>query len=254
MSLAYHLFVKLLEPTSLCVILLLAAAVLRRRATASRICFWLAVAVLLVCGNGWVSGALIRHLERRYVAPEPIPQVDCILVLGGGTLSRLPPRPTVEVDEAGDRVLYGAYLYRQHKARSIICTGGGSGPRAGAEDMAELLESLGVPRDAIIKETKAMNTHEHATRLFPLLKERGFKRILLVTSAMHIPRAMGVFRRDCPGLQFIPAPTDFRVVDSDAPWYAQVFAPIPTPHQLVNFSDAMHEYLGMAYYKLRGWE
>ena len=229
MSRAYHLFVKLLEPTSLCVILLLAAAVWRRRVTASRICFWLAVAVLLVCGNGWVSGAMIRHLERRYVAPEPIPQADCILVLGGGTRPRLPPRPTVEVDEAGNRVLYGACLYRQHKAPFVICTAGGSDPWPVAEDMAELLESLGVPKDAIIKETKAMNTHEHATRLFPLLKERGFKRILLVTSAMHMPRSMGVFRRDCPGLQFIPAPTDFRMVDVDWRWDSQLSPPFRRP-------------------------
>jgi uncharacterized SAM-binding protein YcdF (DUF218 family) len=98
-----------------------------------------------------------------------------------------------------------------------------------------------------------VNTHEHATRLLPLLKERGFKRILLVTSAMHMPRSMGVFRRDFPGIQFIPAPTNFRAVDNEDRWDSQLFAPIPTPHQLVNFSDAMHEYLGMAYYKLRGW-
>ena len=173
MSLAYHIFLKLLESTASCVILLLAATVLRRRATASRICSWLAVAVLLVCESGWVSDALIWHLERRYVAPEPIPQADCILVLGGRTLSRIPPQPTVEVDQAGNRVLYEAYLYRQHKAPFTICTADGSGARAAAEDMAELLESLGVPKDAIVKETKAMNPHEHATRLFPLLKERG---------------------------------------------------------------------------------
>src|SRR6266576_722881 len=250
MSLAYHIFIKLLEPTSFCVILLLAAAALRRRTAASRLCTWLAVALLLVCGNGWVSSALIRNLESRYVAPEPLPQADCILVLGGGTLSRIPPRRTVEVDGAGDRVLYGAYLYRQGNAPLMICTGRGGGPRAAADDMAELLESMGVPRDSIIKETKAENTREHARNLYPLLRERGFKRILLVTSAMHMPRSMGVFRRGCPGIEFIPSPTDFRVVESNTPWYRQVFAPIPTPHQLMNFSDAMHEYLGIAYYKV----
>src|SRR6059058_3766131 len=92
MSLAYHIFLKLLEPTSFCVILLLAAAVLRRRIAASRLCFWLAVALLLVCGNGWVSSALIRNLESRCVAPEPLPEADCILILSGGLAPRIPPR------------------------------------------------------------------------------------------------------------------------------------------------------------------
>jgi len=77
-------------------VLLLAAAVLQRRKVASRICFWLAVAVLLVCGNGWVDAALARHLERQYpslasqpstLSPQP-PQADCIVVLGGGTVEK----------------------------------------------------------------------------------------------------------------------------------------------------------------------
>ena len=253
MELLYHIFLKLLEPTSLCVILLLATAGLHTRKGLSRICFWSAVAILLVCGNGWVSGSMIRGLEGRYAVPDPVPEADCILVLSGGTLSRVPPRPTIEVDEAGDRVLYAAYLYRQGKAPLAICTGG-TGARPVAEDMAEFLEFLGVPGEAIIKETKAKNTREHARNLYSLLKERGFKRILLVTSAMHMPRSMGVFLRLCPGIEFIPAPTDFRVVDEGTcRWYRQPFAPIPTPHQLMNFTEAMHEYLGIAYYKLRGW-
>ena len=166
-------------------------------------------------------------------------------------MSRVPPRPTLEVDEAGDRILYAAYLYRQGKAPFALCTG----PRQAVEDMADFLEMLGVPKEKVMLEMESRNTREHARNLQALFQQRGFKRVLLVTSAMHMPRSMGVFRRLCPGIEFIPAPTDFRVVGStgDEAWYKQVFAPIPTPHQLMNFSDAMHEYLGMAYYKLRGW-
>jgi uncharacterized SAM-binding protein YcdF (DUF218 family) len=119
--------------------------------------------------------------------------------------------------------------------------------------MAEFLQMLSVPAEVIIKETRARNTREHARNLQALFPERGFRRVLLVTSAMHMPRSMGVFRRLCPGIEFIPALTDFRVVKSTGAWYTQVFAPIPTPHQLMNFSEAMHEYLGIAYYGVRGW-
>src|ERR1035438_1044327 len=122
MELVYHIFLKLLEPTSLCVILLLAAAAFRKRKVLSRICFWLPVATLLICGNGWVSGTMIRHLEGRYPGQVPVPQADCILVLSGGIQSRIPPRPTIEVDDAGDRVLYAARLFRDGKAPVVVCT------------------------------------------------------------------------------------------------------------------------------------
>jgi len=258
MSFAYSFLLKLLYPTSVCLILLLGAAAFQKRKVASRICFWLAVAVLLVCGNGWVIGALARHLEWQNLPPNPVPQADCILILSGGLQSRIPPRPTIEVGEAGDRVLYGAYLFRQGKAPRVLCTGGvatgGIAPVPAAQEMAEFLEMLGVPKPAILIETKAANTRQHARNLQTVLQEQGFKRVLLVTSAMHMPRSLGVFRRGCPGIEFIPAPTDFRVTERiPAPWYQELKAVVPTPANLLLFSEAMHEYLGMAYYRLRGW-
>lgn len=250
----YHLFLKCCEPISLCVILLVAAACLRKRKVLARVCFWAPVALLMICGNGWFTGGLIRRLERQYPARTPVPPADCILILGGGTESPIPPRPTVEVDDAGDRVLYGAHLYRLRKAPWVLCTNGAGQWRPGVEDMAELLEMIGVPKDAIIKEAKALDTHQHAVYLRPLFQERGFKRILLVTSAAHMPRSMGVFKRLCPGLEFIPAPTDFRVPNAlPTPWYRHLAGLVPSAGSLVGFSNAMHEYMGMVYYKLRGW-
>ena len=171
--------------------------------------------VLAVCGNGWVVAGMIRHLEGQYLPPQSMPTADAILVLSGGVLGRTPPRQSVEIGDAGDRILYGAELYRQGKAPNIICTGnvatGGLAPRPAAEDMAELLRLLGIPASAIATEIKSENTHDHAVNLCPLLQERQMHRVLLVTSAMHMPRSVGVFRRLCPAIEFVPAPTDFRV-------------------------------------------
>ena len=181
------------------------------------------------------------------------------MVLSGGTLAPIPPRPTIEVDDAGDRVLYGAHLYHQGSAHCVVCTGGAAtgdrAPHPAADDMRGLLEQLGIPEDAILEETRARNTHEHAVGLLPVFESRGFHTVLLVTSAMHMPRAMGVFRRLCPGVHFIAAPTDFRAVDRmPTRWYNQVCHElIPTAYNLARFSDAMHEYLGILYYRLRGW-
>jgi hypothetical protein len=66
---------------------------------------------------------------------------------------------------------------------------------------------------------------------------------------------MGVFRKQFPGIEFIPAPTDYHATQRQVPipWYRELTALIPTPSHLEAFSEAMHEYLGIAYYKLRGW-
>jgi len=119
--------------------------------------------------------------------------------------------------------------------------------------MAEFLELLSLPEDAILTEGGSSNTHQHAVNLKPMFAERKIKTVLLVTSAMHMPRSMGVFRRECPDVEFIPAPTDFRVVDRPLPWYRQLVGFIPTPSNLVGCNEMSHEYLGMAYYRLRGW-
>jgi uncharacterized SAM-binding protein YcdF (DUF218 family) len=254
----YSTFLKLLYPTSIALFFLIGAVLFRRRRVLARLCLGLGLAVLAVCGNGWVVHAMVRSLEWAHLPPDPVPNADAILVLSGGIHARSAPRPTVEVSEAGDRVLYGAELFRRGHAPQIVCTGdvgpGTIGRRPEAEDMADLMVMVGVPRSAIMLETKARNTHDHAVNLCPMFAERQIRRVLLVTSAIHMRRSLGVFRHSCPTVEYIPAPTDFRAIQRvPAPWYRVLAGFIPTPYNMVDFTDATHEYLGMLYYRLRGW-
>jgi uncharacterized SAM-binding protein YcdF (DUF218 family) len=254
----YSVLLKLLDPTTIALALLIAAPLFRRRRAVRRFSYSLGLAILVICGNGPVVRSLTHRLESQHSAPDPIPAADAILVLSGGIQPRTPPRPTVEVSEGGDRVLYAAELFRRGHAPQIICTGhvgtGGVALRSEAEDMADLLVMVGVPRSSIVLETAAQNTHEHAVNLCPMFQERGIKRVLLVTSAIHMPRSIGVFRRSCPTVEYIPSPTDFRAVDHiPVPWYYYAAQVLPTPHNLAGFSNVAHEYLGMLYYGLRGW-
>jgi uncharacterized SAM-binding protein YcdF (DUF218 family) len=254
----YSVLLKLLYPTSVALVLMAAAVVLGRRPALRRTCEAAALAVLLICGNACVNNALLRRLEQQYPAPQPLPNADAIVVLSGGVLEHAPPRPTLEIADAGDRVLYAATLFRQGKARSIICTGGVAtgaiARRPAAEDMAELLVSLMVPPTAIVTEGGSANTAQHARNLCPLFENRGIRSVLLVTSALHMPRSIGTFRKTCPAVGFVPAPTDFRVTnDPPAAWYRDLQGVLPTPRSLLDFSDAAHEYLGIAYYRIRGW-
>ena len=257
-ALLYSVALKLLYPTSIALMFAIAALGFRARPRLQRACQWLTVAVLLICGNGWVVAALTRGLEGRHLPLDPVPTADAILVLSGGVHGRIPPRASIEVGDAGDRILYGAALFKEGKAPRIFCTGnvatGGVAPRPAAVDMAELLGLLGVAAADVVTEVRSENTHDHAVELCPMLAREGVRRVLLVTSAMHMPRAVGVFRRGCPSVEIIPAPTDFRApYDLPLPWYRRSVNLIPTPRSLLDFSDVAHEYLGLSYYALRGW-
>jgi uncharacterized SAM-binding protein YcdF (DUF218 family) len=84
------------------------------------------------------------------------------------------------------------------------------------------------------------------------MRDRGIKRVLLVTSAMHMPRAHGAFRR--LGVDAVPATTDIRVVEVPdkfaQPWFMRF---LPSAAALSDSTGAIHEYLGYVYYRLRGW-
>jgi uncharacterized SAM-binding protein YcdF (DUF218 family) len=248
-------------PLGLACLLILAGLLLYRRLRWQRASLILALALLLVGGNRWVASELMRSLEWRYLPPKDIPPVEVIVVLGGGTLSATYPRPTVEVNGAGDRLLYAAWLYHHGKAPYLLLSGGSidwlSDQPSSADDMATLLEQLGVPRSAMWLETQSRNTYENALYSREILQAKGIQRVILVTSAWHMPRAVGVFERI--GLQVIPAPTDFTITRDDSssgqPTLAlkSLMDLLPSVENLSNTSKAMKEYLGILAYHLRGW-
>jgi uncharacterized SAM-binding protein YcdF (DUF218 family) len=218
--------------------------------------------ILLLGGNRYVALGLARSLEWRYLPPQDLPAGGAIVVLGGATEPALYPRPGVEVNSAADRVLHAARLYRQGKASLIIASGGsidwmepsGASP---AGEMASLLAELGVPPEAIVQEDRSRNTYENALLSARLLQERGVSQVILVTSALHMPRSVGVFERQ--GLAVLPAPADYVVTQSDwqALWRGEPAALLvnllPGAGNLALTSSALKEYLGMLVYSLRGW-
>lgn len=251
----------LVYPVGLAAILILVALLTARRPVWQRISLLLALALLVVGGNRWVAAALMYSLEWRNIPNGEIPNADAIVLLGGGTQSRFYPRPLVEINSAGDRIIYAAWLYRQGKAEHILVTGGKidwlnleSSP---SQDTAQLLEMLQVPSEALWLEGESQNTYENATNSRSILEENGARRIILVTSAAHMPRAAALFRQQ--GFEVIPAPTDFRITSAD--WdqlrsgslQAHIINLIPTAENLGLTSTAIREYIGLLIYTLRGW-
>ncbi len=218
----------------------------------------LALLVLLIPSSSWVSDALVQSLEWRYRPLPELPEVDAIVVLGGAVRPQLPPRPWIDLMESGDRVLHGAQLYREDKAPKLILSGGRiawEGVKVPeSADMASLAEVLGVPKASILQEPDSLNTRQNAVNVQRLLEQEGLEQILLVTSAMHMPRALAVFER--LGIEVAAAPTDFLITDANAAPItseAQILKTLPTAQNLENFTRAMKEYVGLIVYRLRGW-
>lgn len=251
----------LVYPAGLVTLLILIALLTTRRPRMQRVALSLALGVLLVGGNRWVADGLLRSLEWRYIPQEDIPKAEVIVLLGGGTQPADFPRPTVEFSGAGDRVFYTAHLYHQGKAERILVSGGGiewlTAPANPALDMASLLQTLQVPEEAIWLETTSRNTYENAANSWNFLEPLGIRRIILVTSAAHMPRAVALFERQ--GFEVIPAPTDYRVTQAGwdamkrASFPVQLIYLFPSADNLVQTTNALKEYFGLLIYRLRGW-
>lgn len=217
----------------------------------------LALSILLLSSNELVSKWLVRSLEWQYLPSADLPQAEAIVVLGGGTRPRIAPRPWYELNEAGDRILYGSWLYKQGKAPLMVVTGGradwyGEGGNPESEDMAAIAELLGVPAANILQESQSFNTRDNATNTKQILEPRGINKILLVTSALHMPRSMEIFRK--VGFETIPAPTDFLSVNNENnKGWGVILDLLPNAEALRNTTNAIKEYIGLVVYQFAGW-
>jgi uncharacterized SAM-binding protein YcdF (DUF218 family) len=220
-----------------------------------------ALLLLLLASNRWVAYSLARTLEWQYIPSGEIPPAEVIILLGGATEPAQAPRPQVEVNSAGDRILYAAALYSQDRAPAILVSGGnitwlenrGTTPAA---DMVELLHLTGVPREAVWLEDQSQNTYENALYSARLLRQKGITHVILVTSAMHMPRSMALFRAQ--GIDPIPAPADFTV--TRAGWAELASSPsavlvnsLPNASSLALTTNVLKEYIGLLAYRLKGW-
>ncbi|MEO0949213.1 MAG: YdcF family protein [Cyanobacteria bacterium J06641_5] len=215
----------------------------------------LALVVLLLASNAKVSDALMRSLEWQYLPPEPVPEADAIVLLGGSTERALPPRPSVDLREEADRILHAAELYLAGKAPVLLVSGGNGDrlPPPEAENVMALLVRLGVPLEAIVLEPRSVNTYENARFSKEILERLGSKQVLVVTSAVHMPRSMAIFRKQ--GIEAIAAPTDYQSTEAPGPppVYARITTWLPDAQNLAHTSRALREYIGLVIYRLRGW-
>ncbi|NVO13825.1 MAG: YdcF family protein [Rhodoplanes sp.] len=202
-------------PSNLVVVLGLVGVVLlatRWQHTGRRL---VVASLLLVAALGWspVGNALLVPLEGRFPQATDTGEVAGIVVLGGSVSPDVAEaRDTVVLNEAAERLTATAALALRHPGARIVHSGGDAGflLAEGNESTValRLLADLGVPRQHLIAEDRSRNTVENAVLSKAIAQPKPGERWLLVTSAYHMPRAIGVFRK--AGFDVEPYPVDFR--------------------------------------------
>jgi len=195
-------------------LLALVAALTGRR----RFAVWLGALALvwlwfwsLPVASNWVRG----YLEDQHppMAVHEVPQAEAIVVLGGGVSPAGHGDLYPNLESGADRVWHAARLFHASKAPLVLLTGGSDPSHSAASEagaMGQFMRDLGVPGQALVLENRSRNTSQNAEYSADILAEQGINRILLVTSAYHMPRAKGLF--EAHGLQVIPVATDHEVL------------------------------------------
>ena len=215
------------------------------------VCLVVASIVLLAIAGWWPTGSLLTHtLESRFPPWKATRAPDGIVVLGGAINSRL----SREYGEAvlgddGDRILAMARLARAYPAARLVYSGGDASLRGNrspeANFVAPLLEGLGIPGDRVMLESRSRNTAENAAFTKELVKPKPGEVWLLVTSAQHMPRAIGCFRR--VGFPVEAYPVGWRTGRDGYLWVPSLFS-----DALARFDSAAHEWIGLLAYWITG--
>ena len=247
------IFAILTEPLAWPYLLLALAMILRwrRRRRMMKICIGAVILLPLLYGFLPVSTAPLRYLENRHDIPELTGQpVDGVIVLGGhtawGDISESRNQP--QQNRAADRLTKGLMLHRMNPGGTLLFSGfdGRLTPKgwSEAETIRRLITELGVAGDGIIYESTSRNTYENAVNSLAVAVPQPGSRWLLVTSAAHMPRAVGSFAA-AGWDSIIPYPVDFQT-GAEAGYIFNF------EQGAASVRNWLHEYVGMAAYWLTG--
>jgi uncharacterized SAM-binding protein YcdF (DUF218 family) len=246
---------RLVDPIILGLTLLLMAAVLRLFRRLPRLrkgLVYLAILEMFVFSIGAVSSLLLRPLEFQYSRPSVLQYEPEAIVVLSGVLEDPPNVPTFyEFNDAADRFIEALRLANRYPKARLVLSGGSPsvlGTEASKEDEADILsriaKDLGIASSRLRIDPHSRNTRENAVESKRLLQDiKG--PVVLITSASHMPRAVGCFRK--VGQPVIPWPVDYQK-SSLRPhnW-------VPRAWAVERSRRALHEYLGQLVYRLAGY-
>ena len=193
---------------------------------------------------------MARPLEERFPFPDSLGEdIAGIIVLGGASKGAVSQsRSTHSINDASERLSSFIELGIKFPQAQMVFTGG-SGSLLGSQfkeaDLARsFFDSQGFDPERIHFERESRNTWENAVLSKNMLGEKALGRWVLITSATHTPRSVGVFRK--LGWDVIPYPVDYRTTPGKHEIFTSLSKGLPL------FTSAIKEWLGLAYYRMLG--
>ncbi len=185
-----------------------------------------------------VKDFLLRPLETKYSRPSNV-NGDVIVVLGGGSYNT-----GILIEDSIKRVLAGFVLHKKLNVPIILSGGSAISNLPESESMKEVLTELGIDKKYIFTDVNSRDTFDNAIFTKKLCEKYNFKKVILVTSAYHMPRAVYTFKK--AGLDVIPYPTDFKMDKRYT-----IYSYFPKMNVLQDSTKAIREYIGLTFYYIK---
>ena len=244
-------FEAIFQPSALIVGTISAGTILvvLERSRRTMWCLFTGTAALVLCAWTPLIPSLMRPLEDRFPRAAMPRHVTGIIVLGGAfDPAQSLDRGTIALNNRAERMTIFVKLARQYPAATLVFSGGKADRHTSAPTEAQLARNFligcGISPTRVIFEGASRNTRENALLSRRLVRLRAADNWLLVTSAADMPRAVGTFREI--GWNTIAVPADYHTSTS---WWT-----VPgVVSGLAELDWTSHEWVGLLYYKLRGW-
>ena len=212
------------------------------------------VLIFLIGGTPLVDGIVARAERPQALADiNRLAEADVVVALGGGNYLSENDLLGFSLSSGGSRVLTAVELVRRGKAKALVL--GGSVPFIAKPGVVatsmvqEWVLASGMTTVTVTNLGLCANTHDEALRFKALSAQRGWRKVILVTSALHIPRAVAVFAAQ--GIAVVPVACDFQAYG--VPSVRGDFSPFPRQDRFHILSLYLHEKIGWWVYRARGW-
>jgi uncharacterized SAM-binding protein YcdF (DUF218 family) len=216
-----------------------------------KIFFGIALTSLLFFSNRFICDCFLKLWETPYVKEESLQEKYDYCIVLGGMATYLIDNHRMLFSASSDRILQALELYKKGRVKKIVLPGG-SGDLFWTQikesaTLKDYLVTIGFPAEDIIVDNDSRNTYENARNVASLLKSEKNAKLLLVTSAFHMPRSIGCFKKQ--GLKFDIYPTDlqFNPHRSPSDFY------LPSSEALDKWNLLIKEWMGYCAYKVKGY-
>tara|TARA_Y100001960_G_scaffold160002_1_gene168218 strand:- start:119 stop:922 length:804 start_codon:yes stop_codon:yes gene_type:complete len=208
-------------------------------------------ALILLFSSLPIYEILLLPLENRFPIPEPLPEkLDGIIVLGGAEIPKLTKlRGQISLTNSAERLTTFVSLARKYSDAKFVYAGGQGAITAqkykSAATARLFFEQMGLDTSHIIFDSQSRNTQENAENALKLVHPEKGEQWVLITSAWHMPRSVGIFRK--LNWQVIPYPVDFKTTGE-----LEMDIKLPRFSTIGSVSNAIYEWIGLFYYWLMG--